>query len=400
MTKKIIIIYLFTIMTVLQAASSKFGLSCNTLGNLYVPYSTAGMGRSFEVASTDSFHINTRNFSMWTNILNSTFSIGLDYHLTTSYNGKTDDILDDWYIQNILMAAPIIKNKLAFGLGIQPTSQINQHVINSITVDGQQIDEYLYIHGGLGRAFLNIAYQIIPQFGIGLAYEYNFGNMKKDYRLEFIEPIQTSLLIDMNSYTSGQSFSISANATPIKDVTLGFGWRPKIDLTINRNAISNSEEINQESTISITIPTEYNFGMQYFLNERWIIGGDLIYQEWEKEFLVDGSSDNNKKPYYKIGLGFERKNSGKRFDKYYRKIVYRGGLFYDQKMHKSNNARIEEYGLSFGLSFPLIWERSKLEFATVIGRRGDISVNKYEETFLKLSFSITVGEIWFNNPEE
>ena len=400
MINKLIIICFFVIITISQAASSKFGLTCNTVGNLYIPYTTAGSGRSFEVASTDSFHINARNFSMWTNILNSTFSIGLDYHLSASYNGKTDDFLDDWYIQNVLIAAPVIQNKLAVGVGIQPVSQINQHVINSITVDGQQIDEYLYIHGGLGRAFLNVAYQIIPQFGVGLAYEFNFGNMQKDYRLEFVEPIQTSLLIDMDSRTSGQSFAVSANASPIRDITLGFMWRPKIDLTVNRSAVSNSDEINQKSKINMTIPAEYNFGLQFLLNDRWVLGSDLFYQDWEKGFLVDGSVDDTKKPYYKVGLGFERKNSGKRFDKYYRKLVYRGGLFYDQKLHKSNNVRVQEYGLSFGISMPLIWNRSKLEFSTIFGRRGDISVNKYEETFLRLGFSLTVGEVWFKNPEE
>jgi len=396
---KIAILFL-AFSAVLQASSSKFGLTCNTVGNLYVPYSTAGYGRSFEIASTDSFHLNARNFSMWSNILSSTFAIGLDYHATSSYNGKTSDILDDWYLQNILIAAPIVKNKVAVGIGIQPVTYINQHVINSVTSEEQQIDEYLFIRGGIGRGFINVAYQIIPQIGVGLAYEYNFGNMQSDYRLEFSSPVQTSLLINLDSRTSGSSFAVSANVTPFSGLTLGFMWRPKMDLEIARTAESNSEKLNQKSTIMMRIPAEYSFGLQYELNERWVVGGDGIYQDWENGFLVEGQKTGRTKPFYRLSAGFERKNSGKKFDKYYRKIVYRGGLFYDQKMHKSNNAYIQEYGLSFGMGFPLIWNRSKFDFSMMIGRRGDISINRYEENFISLGFSITIGEKWFQNPEE
>ncbi len=391
---------LFVFAAALNASSTKFGLTCNTVGNIYEPYSTAGLGRSFEIASTDSFHLNARNFSMWTNILASTFAIGLDYHVTSSYNGETNDILDDWYLQNILIAAPIIRNKVALGIGVQPATQINQHVFNAVSSEEQDIEEHMFIRGGIGRAFINAAYQIIPQIGIGLAYEYNFGNMQSDYRLEFKSPVQTSLILNLDSRTSGSNFVVSANATPFTDLSLGFVWRAKMDLEIARTAESNSEKLNQKSTIMMRIPAEYNFGIQYLLLNRWVLGGDFVYQDWENGFLVEGQKTGRNKPYYRIGVGFERKNSGKKFDKYYRKIVYRGGLFYDQKMHKSNHARIQEYGLSYGMGFPLIWNRSKFEASLIIGRRGDISINQYEETFMRLSFSITVGEIWFQNPEE
>ncbi len=401
MTIKLKIAILFIVFTAtLQASSTKFGLACNTLGNLYIPYSTAGYGRSFEIASTDSFHLNARNFSMWSNISASTFAIGLDYNLTSSYNGKTNDIIDDWYLQNILIAAPIVRKKVSVGIGIQPVTQINQHVINSVVSEEQQIDEYMFIRGGTGKAFINVAYQIIPQIGVGLAYEYTFGNMQSDYRLEFRSPVQASLILNLDSRASGSGFALSANATPFSGFTLGIMWRTSVNLNISRVVDSNSEKLNQESTLLMRIPDEYNVGLQYQVNNRWVVGTDGIYQDWKNSYFIDGQKTNRMKPYYRIGIGVERKNSGKKFDKYYRKIVYRGGLFYDQKMHKSNNAYIREYGLSVGMEFPLIWNRSKFEAAMMIGRRGDISINQYEENFLGLSFSITIGEIWFENPEE
>jgi long-subunit fatty acid transport protein len=394
------IIIFFTFVTLLQASSSKFGLTCNTIGSLYIPYSTAGQGRSFEIASTDSFSLNARNFSMWSNVLNSTFTIGLDYNLTSSNDGKTNDIIDEWYLQNILIAAPIIHNKLAFGIGVQPVTQMEQHVQNLVSDEFQEIDEYMHMHGGFGRGFLNISYQIISQFGIGISYEYYFGNMQKDYKLEISKPVQTSLAIDVDSRTSGSNFSISANATPFSKLKLGFVMRPKMKFNVSRVVESNSAKLNEKTTVVMDIPAEYNIGMQYTFSKRWLVGADAIYQDWGNGFTIDGFKKDDMEPYYRVGIGFERNNSGKEFDKYYRKIIYRGGLFYDQKMYRSDQGHILEYGLSMGVTFPLIWNRSKFEFSAIVGRRGNLDINRYEEMFVNFGFSITVGEVWFKNPEE
>jgi len=77
----------------------------------------------------------------------------------------------------------------------------------------------------------------------------------------------------------------------------------------------------------------------------------------------------------------------------------RFGLFYGNQNLKSALENIPEYGLSMGVSLPLQRFVSKIDFGALVGKRGNLSNNYYEDYFFKIGISITSNERWFIKTE-
>ncbi|NOX88894.1 MAG: hypothetical protein GXO77_07695 [Calditrichaeota bacterium] len=379
------------------AGESIFGINDYSLGIMNIPYSNAGVGRSYEIGNRDSLRLNFFNYSLWTEINNPTYGIKLGYRAAFSKDNIRSDYFNDYAnFEGGYLAIPVLKKKLVIGLGLQPFSNIEQR----IQTDEGDVHKFVLIRGGISKGTLNVSYAVNKRLRIGLGYEYNFGEILRSFRIE-LEGSDYPLSFDYQYRYYGNGAVISAYGNPVKNLGMGIVYRPSYTLKTRIKPQTTSDYINDSRLKKITIPSFLGFGLRYNLNSRTSVGSDLIYQNWAKGYKVEGKSfENLFSDYVRLGVGFERRQSHKLFTSFAEKLDYRFGLFYGKQNYLSLGNDVKEYGMSLGLSLPITRFRSRIDFSLILGKRGNLSKNQYEEKFLMFGVTINASEIWFVKLED
>lgn len=394
-----LILLLILLSNHLIAGESLFGVTDKSIGFLQMSYSAAGLAKSYEVASTDSLQINFQNFSLWTQLSATTYTIMGGYKAAFGDDGIKNDYYSDLAnFQGGYLGIPIQKKKFVLGFGIQPISYMEQRYSESLD---SNLDETIFIEGGLSRATFNLSYNFKKKIGLGIGYEYTFGKIRDNYLLEEPGNAVTRFGFNYEYRFYGHGVVLSAHSSPFKNFTVGLSARPPVTTKVRVKAFSTSTKVNESSLSEVTLPGQINFGMEYKIKPRTKMGLDLLYQDWASGYKIDGEKyDINQDKFYRIGVGFERSPSAKRFVDFKDQVDYRVGLFYGNLNQLSNNSSVTEYGLSFGLSLPIQRFVSKIDISGLVGKRGDLSKNAYEETFFSVGFTISASELWFMNIDD
>ncbi len=374
-----------------KAGESIFGINDYSIGMLNPFYSASGLGRSYEIANGDSLRLNFINFASWGQIANPTYGVSLGYVSAFSKDEKRNYFNDYMNFQGGYLGVPIIKKRLVFGLGLQPLSNIEQRFM--ISENGVQ--KHLLIRGGLSKGTVHLSYTFGKWLAMSLGYEYNFGRIDRSYRLELNES-EYPLSFKYQYWFYGHGMEVSAYSRPLKNAMIGFIFRPAVNLHARIKPQTDSDLLNKSKLVKLNIPAFWGFGWRYDWNARTSVGADFIYQNWQDEFKVANQTLKNLfKPYYRLGIGFEHRQSHKLFTSFWQKLDYRWGFYYGQQYVVSNWHNINEYGVSLGFSVPITRFKSRADFTFLVGQRGDLKINQYKETFFKLKFTINASEIWF-----
>lgn len=396
--RNVIIILTIFLCASANAGQSFFGISDKGLGFLTMPYSGAGFSRSYETASDDTLLLNFTNFSYWSNISRTSYTTFLDYKTTVADDGiKNDYITYSGNFRGGFLAVPIYKKKLAIGIGMQPITRINQKYVTTNTDSLEEDREkHLYMKGGLSRATVNIAYNVLPHTGVGLGYEYTFGKITDNFRIVPSGASTPSIFLDVDYRFYGHGLVFSANTRAIKNLNIGLQVRSPVMLTSRIKPSSGSTAINESRLKKLTLPALFNFGAEYDIGKRWSTGFDVIYQDWKNGYKIEDKTVGNFHDiFYRVGFGVEHTQSEKLFTEAINKLDYRFGVFYSNLNQTSADNQVKEYGVSFGVSLPIVRFRSRVDLSGVIGKRGDIKVNAYEETFFNFGITISVNETWY-----
>lgn len=397
--KIILLAFLFSLPGFLWANGTVFGLADKSLGIVVVPYSAAGFARSFEMADDDSLHINYQNPAMWSKLALTTFSIDAQYRASFANSRYGESPSQDYAnFQGGFVAFPVIRKRLNFGFGLQPVTSM-EHAVQDTTRDKGR--DYLLIKGGVSRALLNISFNFFKHFGIGIAYEYNFGKLTDRYILEIVDVTSNNLTFAYEYRFYGHSASASAFIQLFGNaLTVGALYRTPVLLNAEVVGKSISTDINKGTIVDLTLPAQYNMGVKIRFSDRFAIGGDFIYQDWKKGFTIKNAAEQGfYEKFIRIGGGLEYTASRKRFTDYINQVDFRLGGFYTQQNQTSNGMIIKEYGISTGVSLPLQRFRSRIDLTAIVGKRGNLSRNFYEETFILFGISIIGNELWFVNIE-
>lgn len=379
----------------LTAGESLFGISNKSLGMLAIPYSAPGMGRSYEIASTDTNQINYMNYSLWPKINITSYSVKIQYKAASGTDGSVDNYFND--VANFgggHLTIPILKRKLSFGAGLLPISGMEQRYKQE-TPDGSASSQVV-VKGGLSRAIANLSYLIKPNLGIGVGYEYTFGTISNSFRYQDSSGTYSALNLYYEYRFYGHGVVLSGFYQPIEKLNLGVVYRPAVKLDYRIQAVTNSDEVDKGTLKTLTIPARLNLGAEYQIKKRWKVGGDFKYQNWKTGYLNSGVAVGSPfTEYFSIGGGIERTHSNKLFISLLEKMDFRAGGFFRRLSQTSSGNPVNEYGASFGFSLPLQRFRSKIDFAGIVGSRGSLGSNEYKEMFYKVGISVSAKEMWF-----
>ncbi len=398
--KKLNLFILAILLTVpLYAGESYFGLINNGMGNLQTPYSGKSLGRSFGIASKDSLQVNYRNYAGWTGLPYTTITVNGEYGVLYAENQTRTSQLDNANFKGAALGIPIKPRKWILGLNIQPYTNIEQRLKTLSTVDSNEVTQNIFMHGGLSRANILLAWKAMDRLSVSLAYEYTFGLVSEDVLMDINDNFASRLDFTYRRQVNGHGLVLSMQAEPLKGMGIGFLIRPAVKGTLTKSGDTPSTSLNGDVEESIQLPAEYNFGFEYKAFDRYSFGTDFIYQDWKNEYKINGQTTAGFAPFYRLGVGVERAGSPRRFVNYSQIIDWRFGLFYSQLPFELNKANIKEVGVTLGTTLPLIRFRSKLDIYLNVSKRGDLTQNNLQEWVVRFGLSISANELWFVNVE-
>lgn len=394
------------------------------------PYSFFGIGDNRESGTienqtmgglrmyADSIHINLRNPAAYSGLRLTSYTLGLSHKEYSLKDATETQSTSATNLDYLAVGLPLAKN-LGMGFGIAPYSSVGynlrQETLNSVS---DTITNVYNGEGNLNKVFLSMGYAPVKNLSIGATVDFNFGNFEYQ-RIQTIQNVQFGTVDSRSSRISGYSFNYTLNYAPKITQKLTLYSHFGANTQINLNA-TNTEEIGSFSTTtgqsieliqvdleaqglartSIRIPTTFTSGLGIGQNKKWFVGAEYSTQQmsaFENAFLRLDNITYKDASTLAVGGYFIPDYTS--FNKILNRVTYRAGLRYDQTGMVVNGKEINNFGITFGLGWPLagvgLDRFSNINLGFELGRRGTTDASLVEESYFKINLGLSLSAKWF-----
>ena len=377
---------------------------------------------------SDSIHINLRNPASFSGKNLKSFNnearpvkytiAGSHSDIKLSSNSQTGSS-STTTVDYLAIAIPL--GKFGAGFGILPYSSVGYKLQST---NDDDVIQYKYRgEGGLNKVFLGLGYQLTNDLRLGVDASYNFGNIKNTniafgynsdgnlLQYQSREANRSNLggltwnfgLIYSKLIKSNLELMASATYTPTSEIT---SKNSRIFSTIVINPISqqeftiNSSEVNLADfnleTTTLTLPSKTSFGFGVGSPRKWFAGIEYTFlkssQFSNRLLTIDNATYEDASTLSVGGFYIPKFDS---FNRYWKRIVYRTGIRFEDTGLRINNEDIKEFGISFGVGLPVGRIFSNANIGFEIGTRGVDTSNLVKENFVKLQISLSLNDRWF-----
>lgn len=324
-------------------------------------------------------------------------------------------------IGTLLFGFPVSK-KLKASFGLMPYSNVGYKIADTknlvISPDSTTRVKNIYDgDGGINKVYFGMGYQLSKNFSVGVNADFLFGTINRNSSSNLIDDLysisylqNTSIKVHDFSYNIGMQYTTKVGKD--RRFTLGAVYSPAIDINANHDTLNalvsptNSQliyyTVNQTSEIKgkIHIPQGMGAGFSLEKDAKWLLAGDVYYQNWDKFKIFDqGDSIKNS---FKASLGLQIIPDGNDFNRYFKRVRFRMGLNYQQSYLQLNNKQINDYGVSFGVGFPLkktqteLSSKSTINLGVEFGKRGTTDFSLIKENYVRFTVSLSLYDSsWF-----
>ena len=362
----------------------------------------------------DSIHLNLQNPAHFASLKLTSFAVGGTYGNTKSKTETIESKARRTSLDYLAVGVPIGKLGLAFGL--IPYSSVG-YKLQKLTTDANPIYSQFSGIGGVNRVFFGAGYQITKKLNLGVDIQYNFGTIETT-NLRFQQDIQygtretnTSEIQGVNfdfglSYqtkvNTKYSFFSSLTYTPEAQLKLDNGRKIEIVQFTNSGAAFPIETSYVDvGNTTIKLPAKLSFGSGFGQLKKWLVGGEVTFlnnSAITNRFAdIDGAKFENSVRYSLGGFFIPNYNS---YSSYFKKVVYRGGLRYENtglviQTPGYPNKTITDFAANIGFGFPLGGTFSNINIGLEMGKRGTKYANLVEENYFNLSLGLSFSDRWF-----
>jgi long-subunit fatty acid transport protein len=361
---------------------------------------------------SDSIHLNFQNPASYSNLKLTTFSLGGTYLTTDLSTNKQSEKARRTAVDYLAVGLPL--GKFGVGFGLMPYSSVGYNIQSNIAATATNPEEIKQYSGtgGINKVFFGVGYALTKKLSVGIDYSYNFGKIQT-YSFRFIEGIQYGTREKNLSDITGGTLTAGLNyTTPINKKLNGFvsvTYSPdsKLSSLNSRNIAtiqysSSGAEILVEpldvdvANTNLTIPSKLAVGFGVGQNKKWMLGTEITFQK--SSSMGNRFNDINNVNYenstrFALG-GFYIPNYNS-FSKYYEKIIYRGGLRYENTGLIINNTSVKDYAVTAGIGLPLMGVFSNINVGLEYGQRGTTSANLVQENYTNISIGFSLNDKWF-----
>lgn len=418
-----------------------FALQLNAQEGTASPYSFYGIGslkakgtvenRSMGGLSfyTDSIHVNLRNpaayaganLKVWKEENRPVkFAVAGSYNSATLKSDSGEAEVSSTTFDYLALSLPL-GPKMGFGFGLLPYTAVGYKVED---FNGDDITNRYRGEGGVNRAFLGFGYRITSKISLGIDLNYNFGNIRNS-AIAFIYNDEGNLVQfqsreENRSDLSGLSVNLGLNyrdmVTEDLELQAGVTYTPRASIVSKNQRFFSTIVIDpntgQELTDNVieadlsnlgleetdlTLPSRFSIGAGIGQPRNWFLGLEYTYQN-TSEFanpIITANSTNfvNASGISLGGFYIPDFNS---FNSYWKRVVFRGGLYYENTGLEIKTEPINEFGITFGVGLPVGGIFSNANLGAEIGRRGTREQNLILENFFNFHISLSLNDRWFD----
>jgi len=365
----------------------------------------------------DSIHLNIVNPAMYSSLKLTSYAVGGTY----SVNKLTTDSQSENAQRTALdyLAVGIPLNKLGIGFGLIPYSSVGYNVKGSSTDSNSfRTDSYDKGNGGVNKVFLGFGYQLTKGLSVGADIQYDFGqintqNISIKYDPNGI-PIQYATkeinksIVNGANFTTGISYQTKINKKLNLFTSATYSLASNVNLTNTRTislaqtvngidvgVVGDPVEISVPST-KLQLPSKYTFGFGIGDSKKWILGTELVFQNSSN--FGNRFSDISNVSYQnatKFTLGGYYIPNYKSFTNYFSRMVYRGGIRYENTGLVIDNNSIKDAALTLGLGMPLRGTFSNVNIGFELGNRGTKNSGLVNENYMNFNIGLSLNDRWF-----
>jgi len=377
---------------------------------------------------SDSIHINLRNPASFAGKNLKSFSdesrpikytIGASHSDIKLSSGSQTGKSSTTSVDYLAIAIPL--GKFGAGFGVLPYSSVG-YKLQSTNTDGDP--QYKYRgEGGLNKVFLGFGYQLTDDFRLGVDASYNFGNIKNtniafgyndqgeilqfqsresnisnlggltyNFGLIYSKLIKTNLEVTASATYSPSSELTSKNSRDYSTIIID--PLSQQEFTVNTSEVDLS--LSNLETTKLKLPSKTSFGFGVGAPRKWFAGVEYTYlkaSQFSNRLLTIDNATYQDASTFSIGGFYIPKYDS--FNRYWKRIVYRTGVRFENTGLKINNEDIKEFGISFGVGLPVGRIFSNANIGFEIGSRGVNTANLVKENFVKFQLSLSLNDRWF-----
>jgi hypothetical protein len=381
------------------------------LGDLSYSSSTRTDGMGVMGIALYGNYTNSLNPATWTGIENTRFATKFNLENIRSSDGINTSKRTYGNFEGFDLSIPLNKgNGWIFDLGLNTFSTVGYTTKFTGTVLGEDYTQSYNGKGGLTRINLGFSYIILKYFSFGLQFNYAFGNIVKNTRIDFVNPNLFNTNNNLSDNISGyyfntglifHGFGMLFNTKKADKMTLGVFFsipgKFKSNITGSFNRSTNPDSVSLTSG-TVEIPWSGGIGISNEFNKKLVVAADVFMQNWNS-YKYYGVHPPEIKNSLRIGAGLEYTPSKKIEDPFLKKVSYRLGANYTMDYLKINGEAINTIGVTAGLSIPVSRLNSvDLLFSYKI--RGKDTNGLIKDNIFRLGATVNIGEIWFLKPRE
>jgi hypothetical protein len=351
------------------------------------------------IGATSPYAINLANPAAWNAPRTTRFQTGFAFRQFLVTDSKGSQAQNGGYLQGFSALFSIDTARgISASFGIIPLSNVQySYRLAQPSDDPNLVTSTLYRgSGGLTALYLGAAYQVLPKVHVGFMAQYNFGNIDMSALTDGTTYLSQGQTIISDAF-SGGSGKLGLQFTGIPNLTVGVVAGAGLPITIFRSSqykfSSGLRDTTFYDTTVAKLPFELGLGLGYTFNRVTLLA-DVSTKDYSTLTYRTRRSDVEFRRATRISAGVNIAGSSDYNSSFLETLGYSFGAGYHQQYYQIGGIGINEIYGSVGVQLPVA-RRVFFDFAFTGGVRGTMTNGLAQELFGRLTFSVNVGEIWF-----
>ncbi len=386
------------------------GFSALSLGDF-----DTSLSNSTGIAYTDSLVLKNHNYAAWSSLSNTCFSVSASYYSHELKDTDGSSSFDRFIFEDMNFAIPF-GNRNVFGIAYYPVAIAD---ITNVTTSEETVPESFEettlrtletkkgsVSNGsfiYGKGFKDVLLSISPSF--------KFGNYEVTRRYKYTSYIEGSDVVDWEKYFESTEttqifhFTIGGGILYKSPSGIGLGATFSFPITSYVNKISGFNSTTSYGTVIDNIseeeeeitdaewPAEFGLGVSYKF-QKFVFSYDFYLKQFDgiKTGIDDDILTLTDYSRNVFGISFDPRY--KRYDPYYKRMVYSGYLSFEKRPYEAFSEPVYDITGTLGLNFPFNNEKTNIELKLGYTRSGNIDDNGLENNSIRLQLNFISSDRW------
>ncbi|MEE9465577.1 MAG: hypothetical protein V3W14_08425 [Candidatus Neomarinimicrobiota bacterium] len=307
-------------------------------------------------------------------------------------------------------------NRAAFGVGMRPLTRVDLAMIDTTTgaqalgPDNLTFNQMRKLSGGMSAFRVGYSRRVTGELSLGLSLDFIFGTLNQLDTLIFTDwgsrnDLPLDLISKRRMEFTGKALGLSLLWDRGEDNRGFVGMQMQFPLNLDLITHSQSTGLAGESTIrqsGVGLPFEARIGYGYSLTASQLILAELGFSTLPAAHAHKQVFGRYLKRTGELRLGWSKTPpEGSEFQpgRFYYRVGFSYLAYYLSALNNAPSGVLNEFSLTAGVGFRSLPPRNRLDLAVQYGLRNGPWL-ELQEKFVRLSMSVTTGELWFMRPKK